>query len=250
MSKQLINVGSQANDGTGDSIRVAGQKINSDLNELYNALGDGTSLQVNITGTTVGHVLKSNGTTFVNGQLSYNNLADLPTIPAAQVPSDWNSSSGSSRILNKPTLSTVATTGSYSDLINIPQSFDSSRTSVSGTTSSLANSAAGNIDISNGFKSYALLKVQTSHAAWVTVYADTSSRTSDSSRLEGNAPAAYSGVIADITTTAAQTKIITPGIIGWNNDITPSTNIYLKVVNKSGSSAAITVTISLLRLES
>ena len=39
---------------------------------------------------------------------SYNDLSDQPTIPAAQVNSDWNSYSGVSQILNKPTLGTAA----------------------------------------------------------------------------------------------------------------------------------------------
>ena len=51
---------------------------------------------------------------------SYDDLNNKPTIPAAQVNSDWNASSGVSQILNKPTLATVATSGSYSDLSNTP----------------------------------------------------------------------------------------------------------------------------------
>ena len=51
---------------------------------------------------------------------SYNDLSDKPTIPSAQVNSDWNASSGVQQILNKPTLATVATSGSYSDLSNTP----------------------------------------------------------------------------------------------------------------------------------
>ena len=44
-----------------------------------------------------------------------------PVISATgQVNSDWNSNSGLSQILNKPSLSTVATTGSYNDLSNKP----------------------------------------------------------------------------------------------------------------------------------
>lgn len=35
---------------------------------------------------------------------SYNDLSNTPTIPAAQVNSDWSSSSGVSEILNKPTV--------------------------------------------------------------------------------------------------------------------------------------------------
>ena len=52
--------------------------------------------------------------------ISYNDLSDKPTIPAAQVNSDWSSNSGVSQILNKPNLATVATSGSYNDLLNKP----------------------------------------------------------------------------------------------------------------------------------
>ena len=80
---------------------------------------------------------------------SYNDLLNKPTIPAAQVNSDWNANSGVAQILNKPTLgtaasanttdfataaqgalattavqpgdlATVATSGSYNDLLNKP----------------------------------------------------------------------------------------------------------------------------------
>lgn len=37
-----------------------------------------------------------------------------------QTPVDWNASSGDYQILNKPTLATVATTGDYNDLSNLP----------------------------------------------------------------------------------------------------------------------------------
>ena len=51
---------------------------------------------------------------------SYNDLDNTPTIPASQVNSDWNASSGVAQILNKPTLAAVATSGSYIDLLNKP----------------------------------------------------------------------------------------------------------------------------------
>ena len=51
---------------------------------------------------------------------SYNDLSNKPTIPAAQVNSNWDAVSGVAQILNKPTLATVATSGSYSDLSNKP----------------------------------------------------------------------------------------------------------------------------------
>ena len=51
---------------------------------------------------------------------AYSDLTGTPTIPAAQVNSDWNASSGVAEILNKPTLATVATSGAYSDLTGTP----------------------------------------------------------------------------------------------------------------------------------
>lgn len=50
----------------------------------------------------------------------YSDLLNKPTIPAAQVNSDWNANSGVAQILNKPTLATVATSGLYSDLTGTP----------------------------------------------------------------------------------------------------------------------------------
>lgn len=47
-------------------------------------------------------------------------IKNKPTIPAAQVNSDWNANSGVAQILNKPTLATVATSGNYSDLNGTP----------------------------------------------------------------------------------------------------------------------------------
>ena len=50
----------------------------------------------------------------------YDDLINTPTIPAAQVNSDWDAVSGVEQILNKPTLATVATSGSYNDLTDKP----------------------------------------------------------------------------------------------------------------------------------
>ena len=51
---------------------------------------------------------------------SYNDLLNKPTIPAEQVNSDWNATSGKAKILNKPNLATVATSGAYNDLSGKP----------------------------------------------------------------------------------------------------------------------------------
>ena len=44
MAKQTINIGSIANDGTGSTLRAAGDLVNDNFNEIYTAIGDGTTL--------------------------------------------------------------------------------------------------------------------------------------------------------------------------------------------------------------
>ena len=123
-----------------------------------------------------------------------------------------------------------------------------SRTSPSQSTISIADGISTDIDIT-GFKGYALYTITTSAAAWVTLYTDNSSRTADNSRTETTDPAPDAGVIAEVITTGAQTIKLSPGTIGYNLESTPTTNIPVKVRNKSGSTQAITVAVEILQLE-
>ena len=123
------------------------------------------------------------------------------------------------------------------------------RSTKSATTASLANNAAGNLSIT-AHKSYALLSIKPSVAAWVTLYTDAAARTADANRVQGADPAPDAGVIAEVITTTAATEVkMSPGVIGWNNDATPSTTVYAKVVNKSGSTGTIDVELKVLQLE-
>ena len=136
---------------------------------------------------------------------------------------------------------------SYNDLSDTPTIIPS-RTTVSNATASLADGASGDLTIT-GFKGYLLYKIETSVAAWVRIYTDATSRTNDSSRDELTDPTPGSGVIAEVITTGAETVLISPGTFGFNNDGTPSTNIYLAVKNKSGGTTTVTVTLTVLQVE-
>ena len=100
MSKLLTNQISNYNDNgpveVKDGINVA----------------SGKPLQVAGANGTSGDYLKSTGSSVA--------WTTFPSIPAAQVNTDWNATSGVAQILNKPTLATVATSGSYNDLLNTP----------------------------------------------------------------------------------------------------------------------------------
>lgn len=123
-----------------------------------------------------------------------------------------------------------------------------SRTAVAGTTSSIADEADEDLNLT-GYKGYLLLKIQTSAAAWVRIYTDAASRTADAGRSELTDPDPGAGVVAEVISTGAETILISPGAIGYNDEGTPTTNIPINVKNKSGGSAAITVTLTVIQVE-
>ena len=121
------------------------------------------------------------------------------------------------------------------------------RTTVTGTTGSLADGASVDMDLLTG-KTYVLHSVQLSAAAWVTFYTDPGTRAVDASRPETTPPADNSGILGQVFTTTADIRAITPGKIFFNNGFTPSLT-YLKIENQSGATADITVTLTYLVLE-
>ena len=127
------------------------------------------------------------------------------------------------------------------------------RGTTSAATGSIAQTASDNITIPTRGKSFSLLKVAISAPAWVILYVDSASRSSDSSRSEGTDPAPGSGVLTEVSTTTAgaSTFLMSPAVLGWNNDSTPAAQVYAKVTNKRSStgSNAITVTLTTVSLE-
>ena len=75
MAKQTVGIGSSANDGTGDTLRAGADKINDNFNEVYAAIGNGTTLT---------DLIDSNGLLDVSSGANkivfyYANLSDLPS---------------------------------------------------------------------------------------------------------------------------------------------------------------------------
>ena len=120
------------------------------------------------------------------------------------------------------------------------------RTTAAVTTNSIGNDATENVSIT-GFKSYMLMSIQTSSAAWVRLYTSSAARTADAGRGEGVDPAPDVGVIAEVLSNGAQTIEFGPAVLGWNS--ANDTTIYAAVKNKSGGTATITTTLNLLKLE-
>ncbi|ADO97706.1 baseplate wedge tail fiber protein connector [Synechococcus phage S-ShM2] len=63
--KQNVNIGTNPNDGTGDSLRAGADKVNDNFLEVYGAMGNGTNLLINTSGAQTGQVLRWNGTDFI-----------------------------------------------------------------------------------------------------------------------------------------------------------------------------------------
>jgi hypothetical protein len=86
MAKNLIDIGINLNDGTGDNLRTAGTKINAMFQEVYNVFGDGTNLSnlvsnlhiVNDIAPQLGGNLDMNGY-IINGNGAINILSTITT---------------------------------------------------------------------------------------------------------------------------------------------------------------------------
>ncbi len=117
---------------------------------------------------------------------------------------------------------------------------------VSGTTASLATDAYTELNIV-GHETYTIYKINASKESWIRIYTDDVSRDADITRSEGQDPLSGSGLIAEIrTANDNDTVLITPGVLGFNNDSLITNIIYLSVTNRSVSLTPITVTLTIL----
>jgi len=294
MAKQLIGVGAQPNDGTGDTLRTAMVKCNENFNELYADMFSGSYADLTnkptipsaltdlgITDGTSGQVLTTDG----SGTFSFANQAGGVALTDLSV-TVASTASGSGNLVyddetgeftfTKPDLSTYAlaanvpadltdlgiTDGSSGQVLttdgNGAFTFETpsggsggslqARTVLTGTTNTIQAGNGNTLDIT-GFKSYALLAIEVDGPAWVRIYTDGTSRTSDLSRAKTTDPSPDAGVIAEIITNGPEVVKMSPGVIGFNFEATPTTTIPCQVNNESGSAAAITVKLTVVQLE-
>ena len=104
-------------DSTNITKSVTGKAIYDELAKKQDTL-TGTNVTTTGSGNVVDSVSAANGTITITKNTtlatvatsgSYTDLLNKPTIPAAQVNSDWDATSGVAQIINKPTLAAVAT---------------------------------------------------------------------------------------------------------------------------------------------
>ena len=133
-------------------------------------------------------------------------------------------------------------------------------TTVQGTVTGVDTYAYKDLNIS-GYKGYVLYNVHvTTNASnedgdwphtWVVVYTDDTNRQADVNRSAGQDPAPGSGVIAEVRPYVhpSQNILVSPGVMGFNNDNPRSGTIYLRVWNQTSSTnVTITVTLTVLKI--
>ena len=97
MAQQTINIGTSANDGTGDPLRTAFDKINDNFTELYSETAadsqitiSGNKIKTNVSNTDL--VLDTNGTGAVAITPTKIMMANLPTSDPSVAGQLWNDS--------------------------------------------------------------------------------------------------------------------------------------------------------------
>lgn len=228
-----------------DSVGTGGGGISGiDIQDSTSAVGAAVTI-VNF-GTNLTATLDSNTVT-VNATDTNTTYSQSAVVSGNNV----NLRLSGSDAVNDDILVTAGTNISFTNVTAAGFTVNSSvsRNTASATTGSIGVGNTVNISIAAA-KTYVLYSIETDYPAWVTLYTDSASRTADASRLETTDPLPGSGVVAEVITTSGNlTQLITPGTIGFNNDGTPSSTVYAKVVNKHTSTVGIAVTIKYLKLE-
>lgn len=151
-------------------------------------------------------------------------LAGIAAGAEVNVNADWNSVSGDSQILNKPSLATVATTGAYSDLTGKP----TLGTAAAAATTDFATAAQGTLADSAVQPAAIANMLETSDIGvtvqgYSAVLAGTTASftTADETKLDGIAAGAEVNVNADWNAVSGDAQILNkPAILAFSGGIT------------------------------
>lgn len=80
MAKLGISTGTSPNDGTGDTLLEGAVKINSNFNEIYSSIGDGTNLTGSIAYSSASGVSTYSQTSGVSTSSGYASIAGISTL--------------------------------------------------------------------------------------------------------------------------------------------------------------------------
>src|SRR6056300_534476 len=159
MAKQIINIGTIANDGTGSTLRAAGDLVNDNFNEIYTAIGDGTTLNSDVLTASSTHTLTNksgnisqwtNDTGYITSVTETNDLtsavtwADVPDANITQSSVTQHQAALSITESQISDLQSYITAGSTTTLTN--KTFDANGTGNSISNIEVADLASGVLD--------------------------------------------------------------------------------------------------------
>ena len=129
--------------------------------------------------------------------------------------------------------------------------------SITDITGTINNAVPGLNELNiTGYKGYALYKVSVNAECpycWIRLYVDDFSRQMDRYRSSGNDPQPGSGCIAEVIYNPSFSEgeiLVSPGVLGFNNDSPRTNTIYLHVTNYGAQTPnqTISVTLTLLKI--
>jgi hypothetical protein len=159
MAKQTINIGTIANDGTGSTLRAAGDLVNDNFNEIYTAIGDGTTLNSDVLTASSTHTLTNksgnisqwtNDTGYITSVTETNDLtsavtwANVPDVNITESSVTQHEAALSITESQITDLQSYITAGSTTTLTN--KTFDANGTGNSISNIEVADLASGVLD--------------------------------------------------------------------------------------------------------
>jgi hypothetical protein len=202
----------------------------------YKSLEDYTSL---VSGSRLVISSVNSGTNVSSNRLELDNIKHV----YASNSHEFKSNSGS----------TLAVLSAGSFTVYVPAIFSNgvtpTRITRTTSTNTLSSGTTATLTL-NAFPTYALSKLTVTYPARIRIYVDNAARVADSSRPETTATVSVNGMIAEIITTqSGVTKLFTPAIVGFNNDLITSSSMYLSIVNRDIIPRDIVMGFTLLQLE-
>ena len=165
MTKQVISRGTNANDGTGDNLRDGANKINLNFNEIYTALGNGTTLDGTIKiaddSSTVATISANGETLKILGGSAITSVLSGNTLTISADASSLLTATGAATLTNKTinlsnnntlsaTFAEINTAISDATLVDTAASQTLTNKTLSADNNTISGIAASSFVLSNG----------------------------------------------------------------------------------------------------
>jgi hypothetical protein len=247
MTQQIINVGSAANDGTGDPLRTAFNKINTNFTELYTRGAAGANFD--LTGNEI-QAINSNGNIELvpNGSGRVVIVDDHFIIADSRTPTNIGQDGDIAGMIAWDDTNLYISTADYDGSTTIWNTLATGAatdlTLSSDTSNSLTSSSNGNINITpNGTGSTVIKKITTANTIVSTLATGTAPFTVTSTTQVANLNVATAGTV----TTAAQPNITSVGTLSslaTSGDITAGGDLRVNGDDIRSSTGNVALTFS------